>query len=187
MFEELTHCFSSLDRDKRIRAVVLSGTDKMFTGGLDSMSFQEKLVNIQSNDVARRAFELHDVIGFLQGTTQSVAKCRKPVISAIHSGCIGVGIDIISATDIRYCSQDAWFQIKEIEIGLAADLGTLQYFPLIVGNDSITRELTFTARKMDSSEAEKIGFVGKVFPDAESTKNAAIELAKTIATKSPIA
>lgn len=88
--------------------------------------------------------------------------------------------------DIRYCSADAWFTIKEVDVGLAADVGTLARFPKIVGNDSITRELAYTARKFDAQEAKEIGFIGRIFPTKEDAVNAAIETAKLIASKSPV-
>jgi delta(3,5)-delta(2,4)-dienoyl-CoA isomerase len=92
-----------------------------------------------------------------------------------------------SACDVRLCSNDAFFSIKEVDIGLAADVGTLQRFPKLVGNDSLVRELCFTARVMPSSEALQIGFVSHVLPDRQSCINSAIEMAVVIASKSPIA
>lgn len=88
--------------------------------------------------------------------------CCKPVIVTIHSACIGAGVDLISAADIRYCTHDSFFQIKEVDIGMAADVGTLQRFPKAIGNQSLARELCFTGRKFDSKEAFLCGFVTKV-------------------------
>lgn len=89
----------------------------------------------------------------------------KPVIASIHSACIGAGVSLITAADIRYCTEDAWFTVKEIDLGLAADVGALQRLPKVIGNQSIVRELCFTGRKVDSKEAEKIGLVSRVcFP-----------------------
>lgn len=86
----------------------------------------------------------------------------KPVIVGIHSACIGAGIDLVTAADIRYCSDDAWFQVKEIQIGMAADVGTLQRLPKIIGNQGLVREWCFTGRKIDSKEALASGLVSKV-------------------------
>jgi len=91
------------------------------------------------------------------------------------------------AADIRYCTSDAWFQIKEVDIGLAADVGTLQRLPRIVGNESLVRELAFSSRKMPSDEAKDCGLVSRIFPDKPSMMQAATELATTIAKKSPVA
>jgi len=93
----------------------------------------------------------------------------QPVISAIHGACIGAGIDMITAADIRYCSKDAYFSVKEVDVGLAADVGTLQRLPKVVGNQSLVRELVFTARKFLADEALSMGLVSRVLPDKEST------------------
>lgn len=117
----------------------------------------------------------------------SLEKCAKPVIAAIHSGCIGAGVNIITAADIRMCSKDAWFQIKEVDIGMAADVGVLQRLPKVIGNQSIVRELVFTARKFDSEEASRIGLLSKVYKDKEEMMKGAMEMAQTIARMGPIA
>lgn len=88
--------------------------------------------------------------------------CVKPVIAAIHSACVGAGASLITAADIRYCTEDAWFTVKEIELGLAADVGALQRLGKIVGNQSLVRELCFTGRKFGSNEAVSIGLVSRV-------------------------
>lgn len=93
----------------------------------------------------------------------SLEICSKPVIAAVHSGCIGAGIDMITAADIRYCTEDAWFTVKEVEIGMAADVGTLQRLPKVIGNQSLVRELCFTGRKFTSKEAFDFGLVSKVY------------------------
>lgn len=86
----------------------------------------------------------------------------KPVIAAIHSACIGAAVSLITAADIRYCTKDAWFTVKEIDLGLAADVGALQRLPKIIGNQSLVRELCFTGRNVDSTEALSCGLVGRV-------------------------
>lgn len=88
--------------------------------------------------------------------------CTKPVIAAVHSACIGAGTNLIAAADIRYCADDAWFTVKEIDLGLAADIGALQRLPKVIGNQSLVRELCYTGRKMDSKEAFSCGLVGRV-------------------------
>merc|ERR1711894_858417 len=113
--------------------------------------------------------------------------CTKPVIAAVHSGCVGGGIDMITACDIRYCTSDAWFQVKEVDVGLAADVGTLQRLPKVVGNDSLVRELCYTARKMYAQEALQFGLVSRIFENKEDMVKSAIELATDISSKSPVA
>ena len=109
------------------------------------------------------------------------------MIACVHGFCVGGGVDLMTACDIRYCTQDAWYSVKEVDIGLAADIGTLQRFPKIVGNDSLVRELVYTARKFTSEEANRLGLVSKIVPDYEALIKAGLELAKEIASKSPVA
>jgi delta(3,5)-delta(2,4)-dienoyl-CoA isomerase len=89
------------------------------------------------------------------------------VIAAVHGACIGAGVDMISAADIRYASSDAFFQIKEVDIGMAADVGTLQRFPKIVGSDSLVKELVYTARKYPATEALESGFISRLLDNKE--------------------
>lgn len=139
------------------------------------------------NDVARKGRYLEQIIRLYQDSMSSLEKCPKPVVAAIHSACIGAGIDMITASDIRYCSQDAFFSVKEVDIGMAADVGTLQRLPKIMGNQSLVRELCFTARKFSSREALEHGMVSKVLPDRDCLIQEALNVAELIAQKSPIA
>jgi Delta3,5-Delta2,4-dienoyl-CoA isomerase len=111
----------------------------------------------------------------------------KPVITATHAACVGAGVDFITAADIRYCTKDAWFQVKEVDIGMAADVGTLQRLPKAIGSQSLVRELCYSARKMQSEEAKECGLVSKVFETKEKMLESALELAELIASKSPLA
>ncbi|XP_068106717.1 delta(3,5)-Delta(2,4)-dienoyl-CoA isomerase, mitochondrial isoform X2 [Hyperolius riggenbachi] len=183
---EMVLCFRAISDDVNCRAVVFSGAGKMFTSGIDLTDFATDF-QMADDDVARIAWNLRKKIKAYQETFSVIEKCTKPVIAAIHNGCIGGGVDLISACDIRYCSQDAWFQVKEVDIGLAADVGTLQRLPNIIGNRSLVNELAFTARKMMSDEAHSCGLVSRVFPDKTSLLSAAFDLASEIASKSPVA
>lgn len=149
------------------------------------MQLGQELAEIE--DVARKGYYLEPLIKLYQDSMSSLEKCPKPVITAIHSACIGAGIDLITAADIRYCTQDAFFAVKEVEIGMAADVGTLQRLPKAIGSQSLARELCYTGRRFESSEAQSSGLVSRVFPDKDSLLKAALDLAENIAQKSPIA
>jgi delta(3,5)-delta(2,4)-dienoyl-CoA isomerase len=138
-------------------------------------------------DTSRKAVALNRIIANFQESFTVIEKCPKPVIAAIHGACIGAGVDLICACDMRYCTQDAWFQIKEVDIGIVADVGTLQRLPKIVGNDSLVRELCFTARVLKAKESQEFGLVSKMFADKEAMLIGTLEVAALIASKSPIA
>lgn len=140
-----------------------------------------------SGDVARRALSLRRLIAAYQDSFSAIERCAKPVIAAIHGACIGGGVDMVSAADIRVCASDAYFSIKEVELGLAADVGTLQRLPRVVGNDSWVRELALTGRNFPSDEALRFGFVSAVLPDAAALRAHALALATKIASHSPVA
>uniref|UniRef100_A0A8C9AS16 Delta(3,5)-Delta(2,4)-dienoyl-CoA isomerase, mitochondrial n=1 Tax=Prolemur simus TaxID=1328070 RepID=A0A8C9AS16_PROSS len=163
------------------------GLGKGGTWGIDLMDMASDLLQPQGDDVARISWNLRNLITRYQETFSVIEKCPKPVIAAIHGGCIGGGVDLITACDIRYCAQDAFFQVKEVDVGLAADVGTLQRLPKVIGNQSLVNELAFTARKMMADEALGSGLVSRVFPDKEVMLDAAFALAAEIASKSPVA
>ncbi|KAG0245349.1 protein transport protein S31 [Mortierella sp. GBA43] len=128
--------------------------------------------------------------GFTSGIDyclSAIERCDKAVIAAVHGACIGGGIDITTACDIRYASKDAFFSVKEVDVGLAADVGTLQRLPKVVGNISWVRELCLTARNFDAAEALEHGFISKILPDPAKVVEEAIATAKLIAEKSPVA
>jgi delta(3,5)-delta(2,4)-dienoyl-CoA isomerase len=126
------------------------------------------------------------IIAPQEGIT-ALERCRKPIIVAMHGAVIGGGIDLATAGDIRYCSADTFFSIAEVKVGLAADVGTLQRLPKVVGNDSVVRELAFTGRRMDAEEARHLGLISKVLPNKTECWNAARATAMEIAKLSPIA
>ncbi|NP_001086341.1 enoyl-CoA hydratase 1, peroxisomal L homeolog [Xenopus laevis] len=186
-WREMVLCFQAISEDASCRAVVISGAGKMFTSGIDLFDLGSDFLQQQEDDPARIAWNIRKKISDYQETFSVIEKCTKPVIAAVHSACIGGGVDLISACDIRYCTQDAWFQVKEVDLGLAADVGTLQRLPKVIGSRSLVNELAFTARKMMSEEAKTCGLVSRVFPDKASLLSAAFELASEIASKSPVA
>ncbi|XP_047565663.1 delta(3,5)-Delta(2,4)-dienoyl-CoA isomerase, mitochondrial [Lutra lutra] len=186
-WREMMECFNKIAQDPDCRAVVISGAGKLFTAGIDLMDLASEILQPQGDDVARTSWFLRSLISKYQETFSVIEKCPKPVIAAIHGACIGAGVDLITACDIRYCAQNAFFQVKEVDIGLAADLGTLQRLPKVIGNQSLVNELAFTCRKMMADEALGSGLVSRVFPDEVRMLDAAFALAAEISTKSPVA
>ncbi|CAF1527002.1 unnamed protein product, partial [Didymodactylos carnosus] len=139
------------------------------------------------DDVGRKMLHLKKMIERIQSSLRAVDKCQKPVIAAIHGYCIGAGVDLIAACDIRFCSQDVTFSIKEAEMGLAADVGTLQLLPKLIGNHSLFRELVYSSRMFNANEAKDLQLVSRIFENRDVMLKAAIELAETMSKKSPIA
>ncbi|XP_075212605.1 delta(3,5)-Delta(2,4)-dienoyl-CoA isomerase, mitochondrial isoform X2 [Lycorma delicatula] len=188
MWIEIGNCFNELAENGDCRVIVLTGAGKHFTTGIDLTDMAELGSELAAHeDVARRCKLIKKMIQTYQESITSLEKCCKPVIGAIHGACIGGGVDLISATDIRFCTADAWFQVKEVDIGMAADVGTLQRLPRLIGSASLVNELVFTARKLPSNEAKDCGFIGQVFADRNSMLQSTIDLAAKVAEKSPLA
>lgn len=186
-WKECFECFNMLANNSDCRAIVVSGAGKLFTSGLDLTESAGLFVGDGETDTARKAFAMRRTVMEYQNSFTAIEKCPKPVIAAVHGGCVGGGVDLVVSCDIRYCTQDAWFQIKEVDIGLAADVGTLQRLPKVVGGHSVVNEWVYTARKIESKEALEQGLVSRVFDNRDQLIAAAIQLASTIASKSPIA
>ncbi|GAA5914159.1 hypothetical protein JCM6882_004942 [Rhodosporidiobolus microsporus] len=186
LFAQIRDALEQADRDPEVRCVVFaSAVDKGFTAGLD---LHDQTLHQQSTDPARTALLVRDYIAFLQSAVSALEKCSKPVVAAVHGLCIGGGIDLISACDVRLCSADSVFSIKEVDIALAADLGSLQRLPKTTSNASLLAELALTARNFGPAEADKLGLVSQVVKGGrEAVLDAAVEVAKVIASKSPIA
>ena len=122
----------------------------------------------------------------LQENLAAIEKCRKPVLAAIHNTWIGGGVDLTCCADMRYATEDAYFSIREIDIGMAADVGTLQRLPKIIP-PGVANELAYTGRDMDAEEAREVGFVNRVFEDRENMMREVTAIARGIARKSPLA
>lgn len=185
-WEELQAIFESLDQNEEVRAIILMGEGKHFCAGIDLsllMSIQQKM---QLECEGRKREQLRLFIKRLQAPITAIELCRKPVLAAIHGGCIGGGIDIISACDMRYCTDDAYFTIKEIDMGMVADLGTLQRLPKIIPA-GIMNEMAFTGRNVEGQEAQGIGLCNWSFDSKDEMMDAVTSIAKTIASKSPLA
>ena len=186
-WREMPLVFGTLDSDPSVRAVVVTGSGRNFSYGLDLAAMDgtfAPLMNGADNLAAPRAV-LHDEIKQMQKALNAVADCRKPVIAAIAGRCIGGGVDLIAACDIRYASEDATFSIREVKVAIVADMGSLQRLPGIIG-DGHLRELALTGRDIDAVRAERIGLVNDVLPDAEGVLAAAHAAAAEIAANPPL-
>lgn len=184
-FDELGTAFEEIAQDDSVRAVVLRSSCKHFTYGLDlPAAFAELGPSLQGGTAAVRG-ELHRTILRLQAHITKVASCPVPVIAAVHGWCIGGGIDLVSACDIRLATSDARFSVRETKIAIVADLGTLQRLPLLVGQGA-ARELAFTGKDISAERAERIGLVNEIFADPEALLAGAESLAAAIAANAPL-
>jgi len=178
--------FEQIKADSDVRAVIVSGAGRLFTAGLDLTDNAISGMD-RSRDPARTAYNLRPRILDLQETFTAIEMSDKPVIAVVHNGCIGAGVDLITACDIRLATKDAYFSVKEIDIGLAADLGTLQRLPKVMGNHSLVREICLTGRNFSAAEALQHGLVSKLLETKEEALAEALKLANDIASKSPVA
>lgn len=186
-WSEMVDCFSQIAGDPECRVVVFTGAGKIFTAGIDLMDMASDILQPEGDDTARTSWNMRHTISKYQETFTCIEKCPKPVVVAVHGACVGGGVDLITACDIRLCTQDAWFQVKEVDIGLAADVGTLQRLPKVIGSRSLVNDLALTARKMYADEAKSCGLVSRVFVDKEAMVAGALEMAEEIAGRSPVA
>jgi len=184
-WSEIVDVFRWADDTDAVRVVVLSGEGKHFSAGIDLQLLAQAAAQL-GKDIGRNAEGLRRQILKLQASFNAVDHCRKPVIAAIQGYCIGGAIDLIAACDMRYSTLDAQFSIKEIDMGMAADVGTLQRLPRIIG-DGMMRELAYTGRTVDGREAQAIGLVNRAYPDQAALMDAVHALAAEVAAKSPIA
>jgi enoyl-CoA hydratase len=185
MWQDIRKAFEWVDATPEARVAVLQGEGKYFTAGIDLQMMMGLGSQIADDCDGRMREKLRRLILDLQDTLTSLERCRKPVLAAIAGGCIGGGIDLITCADMRYAASDAFFTIKEIDIGMVADVGTLQRLPKLVGQ-GITRELAYTGRKFDATEAQSMGLVNRVFESREALYAGVQAIAAEIAAKSPL-
>ncbi len=179
--------FEDLDQDPKIRVIILSGKGACFSSGIDLPAMGSAMPELsnpkQSGSVK---LSLLKRIYAMQETNTVIERCRKPVIAAIHGYCIGGGLDMATACDIRLCSKDAQFSLREAAVAFVADVGVLQRIPLIVGQ-GIARELALTAKFIDAQRAKEILLVSEVFEDHDTLMKGAEAMAEEILGNSPLA
>ena len=186
---ELPAIIRELDQGSDARVIVLSSTGKHFCAGMDLAVFTGGNGNIEGGtqgEVGRQRANMRRNVLQLQETFSSMEKARIPVLAAIQGGAIGGAVDMITACDMRYMSADAFLCIQEINIGMTADVGTLQRLPKIIP-EGIARELAYTGRRMPAEEAKACGLINEIFPDAEALRAGVMGVARLIAEKSPLA
>lgn len=183
---ELPQCMRDIECQTDARVIVISSTGKHFSAGMDLGVFSDSSTMPQSKDPSRMAEGLRRLVLQLQATLSSLEEIRLPVLTAIQGGCIGGALDLVCAADSRYCTADAYFTIKETELGMTADVGTLQRLPKLIPA-GIVKELAFTGRKFTAQEAQQFGLVNRVYDDQESMLIGVMEIAAQIAANSPLA
>jgi len=186
-WHEPLEIFTDLDADPEIRVVIVSGKGACFSAGIDLQGMVPHLPELMDKDqTGATKWRFLPKIKQLQGGISAIERCRKPIIAAIHGHCLGAGLDMATACDIRVCSEDAQFSLKEAAVGFVADVGVLQRLPLIVGQGH-AREMAFTAKTISAAKAKEILLVSEVCPDVPSLMARALELAMEIADNSPLA
>ncbi len=191
-WDELPEIVRDIDENSRARAIVLSSTGPHFSSGLDVKSFapgsgsQGADPEAQRRARRTRAAGFYDDVRRMQQSFSCLESCRIPVLVAIQGGCIGGGVDLVTACDMRYATEDAFLTIFEVNIGMTADVGT---FPRLVKliPEGVVRELAYTGRRMPAREAQAVGLVNGVYPDAETMLAEVMTIAREIASKAPLA
>jgi enoyl-CoA hydratase len=190
-WRELPALVNELSDAGEARVIVLSSTGKHFTAGMDLAVFQGgnlggALGSGQAEEPGRARSRTRQAALVFQESFNALEKARVPVLAAVQGGCIGGGVDMISACDARYCTADAFFCIQEINLGLTADVGTLQRLPKLIPA-GVVRELAYTGRRMPAQRAKEVGLVNEVYPTQEAMLAGVLEIAAEIAEKSPLA
>jgi enoyl-CoA hydratase len=188
-WDELPAIVNDIDREVKARVIVISSTGPHFTGGLDVNEFFNSGKAGDSAERTRRitrGAEFLQVVRTMQASFSALENCRMPVIAAVQGGCIGGGVDMVTACDMRYATEDAFFCVEETNIGMTADVGT---FPRLVKliPEGLVRELCYTGRRLPAAEAAAAGLVNRVFEDQQSMLDAVMEIAVEIASKPPLA
>ena len=199
-WRELPEIVDELSDSGRVRVIVLSSTGKHFCSGMDLSVFTrgagtgdgagdsagDSAGEGAITEVGRQRAALRYNVLHLQGAFTALEQARMPVLVAIQGGCVGGAVDMVTAADCRYATADAWFCIQEINIGMTADVGTLQRLPKLIP-EGVARELAFTGRRMDAQRAASVGLVNEVFDNHETMLSGVHEIAAEIASKSPLA
>ncbi|HVW41760.1 MAG TPA: crotonase/enoyl-CoA hydratase family protein [Amycolatopsis sp.] len=185
-WRELPLVFEALEADPDVRAIVLTGSGGNFSYGLDLPAMMGGWAPLLSGDaLAGPRTTFMKEVRVLQDAVSAVANCRTPVVAAVSGWCVGGGVDVIAAADVRVASSDAKFSVREARVAIVADLGSLQRLAGIIGEGHL-RELALTGKDIDAARAEKIGLVNDVYPDQDAALAAARSLAQEMAANPPL-
>ena len=200
MWLELRDVFQTLSSSPDVRAILFTGAGtKAFSAGLDVQAASQSGLIARPRpspsstsdqpppDAARIATGFRRHIADLQDCVSAVERCEKPVICLMHGYTLGLGIDLSSCADFRICTRDTRFSVKEVDIGIAADVGTLSRLPKVVGSFGWVKEVCMSARSFGAEEALRVGFVNSVWPTKEEAVREGLKVAALIAEKSPVA
>ncbi len=183
---ELPEIIRDIDDNAKARVIVISSTGPVFCAGIDIGMFQNDIGGTQDKNHPQygAGFYLH--VKYLQDALSALEQCRIPVLAAVQGGCYGAGVDMITACDMRYGTQDSFITIYEINVGMTADVGT---FPRILNHmsEGVVRELAYTGRKMHADECKARGLFNEVYADQNAMLEAVMDIAKEIASKPPLA
>lgn len=186
-WQELPAIVNDIDHNAKARVIVISSTGPHFSAGLDLTMFAGDSGQTKSEDALQSpGVKFYENVLHMQKSFNCLESCRLPVLAAIQGGAIGGGVDLVSACDIRYATEDAFLTIQEINIGMTADVGT---FPRLVKliPEGIVRELAYTGRRFSANEAKQVGLVNQVYSDQASMLDAVLDIARQIASKAPVA
>jgi enoyl-CoA hydratase len=186
-WNELPAIVHDINDNARARVIVISSTGKHFSAGMDISVFTDgDGVSAGGGDQYARAESFRQFVLTLQDSFTCLDHARMPVIAAIQGGCIGAGVDMVSACDMRYCTADAFFSIHEINIGMTADVGTFPRLPRLIP-EGMVREMAYTGRRLPAARAREIGLVNEVYDTHEAMMAAVMATAAEIAARSPLA
>ena len=183
MWDDLPRAMDAVGSDPDTRVVIIAGRGRAFTAGIDLQALAMVGTGQEGNSEVAKRRALYHQIKKMQHTMTSVADCPKPLIAAVHGYCIGAGVDLITACDIRLASPDATFSVRETRIGMVADVGTMQRLPKVIAPGHVA-ELAYTGKDISAERARDIGLVNDVF---DNVQQAALDLATEIAANSPLA
>ncbi|HMM52900.1 MAG TPA: enoyl-CoA hydratase-related protein [Burkholderiaceae bacterium] len=183
-WRELDAILDTLQRDAPARALVLDASGKHFCAGMALEAFGSAIAPDESSAASRA--NIAPLLAGMQRTFDRLAELRMPVLAAIQGACIGGGVDLVCNADMRYCTRDAFFCVQEINIGMAADLGTLQRLPRLIP-EGMARELAYTGRRLPAERALSLGLVNEVFDDTDAMLAGVMQIAREIASKPPVA